>query len=160
MATLDAAGQDATGFVTETVGRRAAKSHSRMKRLTIRIDFGESCQLGPGKVRILEMVDTHGSITASAKMMDMSYRRAWLLIDELNRMFEAPLVETRLGGRGGANARLSVLGRAVVQLYRAIEKDASEVSSARVDELHRRLRPAGKMASAPAKAPRKKVVAK
>ena len=112
-----------------------------MKRMTIRIDFGDDRQLGPGKARILELVDTHGSITAAAKMMDMSYRRGWLLIDELNHMFEAPLVETRMGGRGGANARLSVLGRAIVQLYRSIEKESHAASATRIDELHRLLRP-------------------
>ncbi len=111
-----------------------------MKRLTIRIDFGENCQLGPGKIRLLELVDTQGSITASAKMMDMTYRRAWLLIDDLNKMFEAPLVETRAGGRGGLNARLSILGRAVVQLYRSLEKEAHETSAVRLDELERHLR--------------------
>ena len=117
----------------------AADGVGAMKRLTLRIDFGGDCQLGPGKVRLLEQVDRSGSITAAAKLMDMSYRRAWLLVDELNHMFEAPLVDTRLGGRGGPNARLTVLGRAVVQIYRSIEKDAHDVSAARVDELHRRL---------------------
>jgi molybdate transport system regulatory protein len=123
-----------------------------MKRMTIRIDLGDDRQFGPGKARILELIDTHGSITAAAKMMDMSYRRGWLLIDELNHMFEAPLVETRMGGRGGANARLSLLGRAIVQLYRAIEKESHAVSSARLDELHRLSRP---LDAAHASAPKK-----
>jgi molybdate transport system regulatory protein len=121
-----------------------------MTRLTLRIDFGDSRQLGPGKIRLLELVDTHGSITASAKMMDMSYRRAWLLIDDLNGMFETPLVETRPGGRGGGNARLTVLGRAIVQLYRAIEKDSFQASSTRIDELERRIRPGKKKSLSPA----------
>jgi molybdate transport system regulatory protein len=116
-----------------------------MTRLTLRIDF-EDCQLGPGKVRILEFIDTYGSITASGKMMDMSYRKAWLLIDELNGMFEAPLVETRPGGRGG-NARLTLLGRAVVQLYRGIEQDAHEAAAARLRELDRHIRHAVKRTS-------------
>ena len=73
-----------------------------MSRLTIRIDLG-AARLGPGKIRLLEHVDTHGSITAAGKQMEMSYRRAWLLIEELNTMFDAPLVETRPGGRGGGN---------------------------------------------------------
>ena len=121
-----------------------------MTRLTLRLDFDENRQLGPGKVRILESVDSAGSITAAAKAMDMSYRRAWLLIDELNHMFEGPLVETRLGGRGGPNARLSLLGRAVVQLYRAIETESRQVSAARIDELKRRLGPANAVKKAPA----------
>jgi len=120
---------------------------AHMSRLSIRIDFGDGSRLGPGKVQLLEFVDTCGSITASAKMMKMSYRRAWLLIDELNGMFETELVETRPGGRGGGNARLSVLGRAVVQNYRAVEKEALLISSPRVDKLEQRIRvPAGEAA--------------
>jgi molybdate transport system regulatory protein len=124
-----------------------------MKRMTIRIDLGGDRQFGPGKARILELIDTHGSITAAAKMMDMSYRRGWLLIDELNHMFEAPLVETRMGGRGGANARLSVLGRAIVQLYRSIEKESHAVSATRLDELHRLTQPLDSTRATAAKKP-------
>ena len=67
--------------------------------------------------------------------MEMSYRRAWLLVDECNKMFEAPLVEARAGGRGGANAKLTLLGRAVVQLYRGVEADALKASARRLAEL-------------------------
>ena len=111
-----------------------------MAQLSIRIDFESGHRLGPGKIQLLELIDTCGSITASAKKMDMSYRRAWLLIEELNAMFDSQLVETRPGGRGGGNARLSLLGRAVIQLYRAIEADASRASSSRMVELSRRVR--------------------
>jgi molybdate transport system regulatory protein len=124
-----------------------------MTRLSIRIDFGDGSRLGPGKVQLLEFVDTCGSITASAKMMKMSYRRAWLLIDELNGMFETELVETRPGGRGGGNARLSVLGHAVVQNYRAVEKEALHISSPRVDKLARRIRTLRKKAVAARRKP-------
>ena len=111
-----------------------------MTQMSLRIDF-DARQLGPGKIKLLELIDTHGSITASAKALDMSYRRGWLLIDELNGMFEQPLVETRPGGRGGGNARLTLLGRAVVQLYRGIEADAHAAVAARLKELERRLGP-------------------
>jgi molybdate transport system regulatory protein len=122
-----------------------------MPRLTLRIDF-EDTQLGPGKIRLLELVDTHGSITAAGKMMDMSYRRAWLLIDELNNMFDAPLVETRPGGRGGGNARLTVLGRAIVQLYRGIETDAQAAAARRLKDLAQHVRAASpKAAAAPSR---------
>ncbi|HWG06793.1 MAG TPA: ModE family transcriptional regulator [Beijerinckiaceae bacterium] len=116
-----------------------------MTRLTLRIDF-DNCQLGPGKIKLLELIDRYGSITASGKMMDMSYRTAWLLIDELNNMFVSPLVETRIGGRGGGNARLTVLGRAVVQLYRGIEDEAHESAGAKLRELERHIRPVEKPA--------------
>ncbi len=110
-----------------------------MTHMSLRIDFDDR-QLGPGKIKLLELIDTHGSITASTKALDMSYRRGWLLVDELNGMFEGPLVETRPGGRGGGNARLTLLGRAVVQLYRGIEADAHAAAAGRLRELERRLR--------------------
>jgi molybdate transport system regulatory protein len=99
---------------------------------------------GPGEVRLLELVEPHGSITASGKTMDMSYRKAWLLVDELNGMFVSPFVETRPGGRGGGNARLTLLGRAVVQLYRSIEQDAHEAAATKLQELDRHIRHAAK----------------
>jgi molybdate transport system regulatory protein len=128
-----------------------------MPRLTIRIDLKDA-RLGPGKIRLLELVDTHGSITASGKQMEMSYRRAWLLIEELNHMFDAPLVETRPGGKGGGNARLTMLGRAIVQLYRGVEKDCIEAASRRLAELesHERKSPRpGPPSAAAASRPRK-----
>lgn len=111
-----------------------------MTRLSIRIDFNGGQRLGPGKIQLLELVDSCGSITASAKKMNMSYRRAWLLIEELNEMFDSQLVETRPGGRGGGNAKLSLLGRAVIQAYRSLENDAERISSARMNELSRHVR--------------------
>jgi molybdate transport system regulatory protein len=74
-------------------------------------------------------------------MLDMSYRRAWLLVDDLNKMFETPLVETSAGGKGGLNAKLSILGRAVLQLYRAIENETHSAAAAHLDELARHLAP-------------------
>lgn len=110
-----------------------------MTRLTLRVDFDDR-QIGPGKIRLLEFVDQHGSITAAGKCMGMSYRRAWLLIDELNQMFASPLVETRPGGRGGGNAVLTERGRAVVALYRGIESDAARVASTNLKKLARSLK--------------------
>src|SRR4051812_41469387 len=90
-------------------------------RLTIRIDFDGARRVGQGKVRLLELIEEHGSISSAARAMKMSYRRAWLLADELNRMFQEPVVETQMGGRGGGNAKLTALGRRLVALYRSIE---------------------------------------
>lgn len=97
-----------------------------MPRLTLRIDFDDGQQLGPGKVRLLELVDAHGSISAASRTMGMSYRRAWGLVEQLNAMFAEPLVAAQTGGRGGGNAALSPLGHAVVRYYRAIERGAGE----------------------------------
>jgi molybdate transport system regulatory protein len=98
--------------------------------LTIRVDLGAYGQLGPGKVALMELISKHGSISAAGKEMGMSYRRAWLLIDEVNHIFRAPLVETQLGGSGGGGARLTKLGRDVVGRYRAIEDAAASAAAA------------------------------
>jgi molybdate transport system regulatory protein len=93
-------------------------------RLTMRLDFDSRRQLGHGKIRLLELIDAHGSISSAARAMGMSYRKAWLLGDEVNRMFVEPVFATRLGGKGGGHARLTAFGRRLVDLYRRIEADA------------------------------------
>ena len=95
-----------------------------MARLTLRLDFGQGRAIGHGKVRLLEAVRDRGSISAAGRSMGMSYRRAWLLIDELNRLFETPLVETKHGGAAGGGAELTPFGHGVVQHYRSIERKA------------------------------------
>lgn len=98
--------------------------------LTIRVDFGEFGYLGPGKIALMELISKHGSISAAGKEMGMSYRRAWLLVDEINQIFREPLVEKQMGGSGGGGARLTKLGRDVVGRYRAIEGAAATASAA------------------------------
>jgi molybdate transport system regulatory protein len=78
----------------------------------------------------MERISRHGSISAAGKDMKMSYRRAWLLVDELNHIFREPLIETQLGGSGGGGARLTKLGRDIVGRYRAIEGACSKASAA------------------------------
>jgi molybdate transport system regulatory protein len=97
-----------------------------MTRLTIRIDFGNGMALGPGKVRLLELVDESGSIREAARKMRMSYRQAWLLLHSLAETFGDPLVETSTGGRAGGGARLTATGRLVVTSYRALERAAAK----------------------------------
>ena len=103
---------------------------SATARLSIRIDFAGGRRVGPGKIRLLELIDETGSISAAGKEMGMSYRRAWLLVDEINHVFREPLVETQMGGSGGGGARLTRLGRDVVGRYRAIEGAAATASAA------------------------------
>jgi molybdate transport system regulatory protein len=106
-----------------------------MARLTLRLDLGPGQAIGHGKVRLLEAVRDHGSISAAGRTMGMSYRRAWLLIDELNRMFGAPVIETKHGGAAGGGAELTPLGHRVVQHYRAIEAKAQAASADELAEL-------------------------
>lgn len=90
-------------------------------RPRLRIMLGAGHKLGPGKIDLLEAIDATGSITAAGRAMGMSYRRAWILIDEANRMFTRPLVVTAAGGPGGGGARLTDLGRELVAAFRRIE---------------------------------------
>ena len=100
-----------------------------MARLTIRIDFGNGTAIGPGKVRLLELVGETGSIRKAAGGMKMSYRRAWLLLQALDGTFGEALVETATGGRAGGGARLTPAGRLVVQQYRGVEKAAAKAAA-------------------------------
>ncbi len=95
-----------------------------MLRLTLRIDFDEVRAIGPGKIRLLELIDRLGSISAAGRQMDMSYRRAWLLVDCLNSYFRQPVVAAQIGGTGGGGAALTPLGSDIVRHYRALEAAA------------------------------------
>jgi molybdate transport system regulatory protein len=106
-----------------------------MPRITVRIDFDENHAIGPGKIKLLELIDGHGSISEAGRRMGMSYRRAWILVDNLNHCFRAPIVASRTGGQHGGGATLTDLGRAVVQHYRAIEAAAHTSGSAHIEAL-------------------------
>src|SRR5947209_5641518 len=77
--------------------------------------------IGPGKIALLEAIEQTGSITASAKKLGMSYRRAWLLVDETNRCLVRPAVHTASGGKHGGGASLTAAGLKLVRFYRALE---------------------------------------
>lgn len=95
-------------------------------RPKLRILLGEATALGPGKASLLEALESEGSISAAARSLGMSYRRAWLLIDTMNASFRAPLVATTAGGRGGGGAGLTALGREALARYRAMEQHAQD----------------------------------
>jgi molybdate transport system regulatory protein len=104
-------------------------------KLSLRLDFTPGGRLGPGKVALLEAIAETGSISAAGRAMTMSYRRAWLLIDDLNRMFKTPLVEAQPGGAKGGGAELTPLGREVVAHYRTIESKALKAGALHVEAL-------------------------
>lgn len=97
-------------------------------RLSIRIDLAGGGRIGPGKVALLEEIGRSGSISAAGRAMKMSYRRAWQLVEDLNRSLGGPVVETATGGAGGGGARLTEAGRTLVQEYRAVEHAASQTA--------------------------------
>ena len=93
-------------------------------RLRLRVSVGEVVAIGPGKVSLLEAVAEHGSISAAARSIEMSYRRAWMLLDELNRSLKRPAIETAQGGERGGGARLTPTGEAIIRHYREAEQVA------------------------------------
>lgn len=112
---------------------------SKETRLTLRLDFQDAGRLGPGKVRLLELLDEKGSISAAGRAMDMSYRRAWQLIDELNRTFTDEIVKTQQGGVRGGGAVLTQMGKDILNAYRAIEKKTRKAAAAEIAMIERAL---------------------
>ena len=106
-----------------------------MARLTIRIDFEGSESFGPGKARLLELIDTHGSIRSAASAMNMSYRHAWLLLQAVEDTFGAPVISTATGGAKGGGAKLTELGRTLVARFRMIESQAAKATAGELSEL-------------------------
>lgn len=106
-----------------------------MARVSLRLGFADDQALGPGKVRLLELIGETGSISAAGRAMKMSYRRAWTLVDELNGMFREPVVEAHPGGPNGGGARLTAAGRDVARRYRDIESSVTTGSDADIAAL-------------------------
>lgn len=94
-------------------------------RLSIRLDLAVGARIGPGKVAVLEEIARSGSISAAGRVLGMSYRRTWELVEELNRSLGTPVVETAAGGSGGGGTVLTRAGKAVIERYRAIELDTA-----------------------------------
>jgi molybdate transport system regulatory protein len=109
-------------------------------KFRIRINKGDSIAVGPGKIALLEAIIETGSITAAAKQLDMSYRRAWLLVDAMNRAFAGPVVETAKGGPHGGKTRITPLGEEVIRRYRSIEKIAGSAARGEIASLLKLLR--------------------
>lgn len=88
----------------------------------LRVMFGPEIAIGPGKAQLLEAIADTGSISASAKRLGMSYRRAWLLVDTMNRCFREPVVASATGGAGGGGAHVTAFGREVLVRFRAMSR--------------------------------------
>ena len=93
-------------------------------KLWLKVIVPELGAIGPGKIRLLQMIDETGSISASARALGMSYSRAWKLIDDLNQIIAQPVVETRIGGDKRGGAALTQTGRDVVSAYLDVEQQA------------------------------------
>jgi molybdate transport system regulatory protein len=109
-------------------------------RLTLRVDFGSKRSIGPGKIRLLEEIGRGGSISQAGRSLGMSYRRAWLLIDDLNHSFRQAVVRAKSGGSQGGGAALTEFGAGLVRDYRAIETAAAGAAKTRLRRLEAALR--------------------
>ena len=99
-----------------------------MPSLSLRINLDPEGRIGPGKIELLENIAAYGSISAAARSMEMSYKHAWDLVEEMNRLFGKPLLAAQTGGRRGGGAQLTPLGLSVISRFRAIEKAATAVA--------------------------------
>ncbi len=99
--------------------------------IRLRLDFGAACAVGPGKIALLEAVQTSGSLSQAARDLKMSYRRAWLLLDNLNTSFTRPVAVLATGGKGGGGASLTPFGSELVQAYRDFEQDLQKEAEQR-----------------------------
>jgi molybdate transport system regulatory protein len=107
----------------------------------LRIYRDESIAIGPGKIALLEAIAETGSISGAGRQLGMSYRRAWMLIDEMNRALSTPAVNTATGGSHGGGTALTTVGEQLVKHYRAIESASRVAAASDISALTRLLAP-------------------
>ena len=117
-------------------------------RFRLRITRDDDIAVGPGKIDLLEAIAATGSITAAAKQLGMSYRRAWLLVDTMNRMFREPVVRAHPGRASGRSAEVTPWGARLCAAYRDAEKRTEKSSKTLVDEIVAALKPGYRAPSA------------
>src|SRR5216683_3071471 len=114
------------------MSRASAKS---LPQLSVRIDLDSEDRIGPGKIELLEQIRDQGSISAAGRAMDMSYKRAWDLVDEINRICGHAAVERQTGGKNGGGAILTPFGTSLVARYRRIERAAATAAHKQLQAL-------------------------
>jgi len=106
--------------------------------IRFRIDFAENSNLGPGKIALLEGIKTYRSVSEAARQMSISYRRAWLLLDSVNKSFDTPATVNSVGGRGGGGAEITTFGVLLIERYREVERKLNEVARECLGEIRTR----------------------
>ena len=106
-----------------------------MPSLSVRIDLEPNGRIGPGKIELLEQIAATGSISAAGRAMNMSYKRAWDLVAELNNIFGGPVVSGQVGGKNGGGTALTPLGLALVTRFRSIERATASAAAAHLEAL-------------------------
>jgi molybdate transport system regulatory protein len=112
------------------VTKKTKSAHAASLQPRLRIRSGADIALGPGKVELLALVDETGSIGEAAKRMEMSYMRAWSLIQTMNACFQEPIIETVRGGNERGGAKLTETGRRALELYQQMEETSRRASQA------------------------------
>ena len=107
-------------------------------QVRIRVDLAPECAVGPGKIALLEAVGRAGSLSVAARELGMSYRRAWLLLDDLNRAFDMPMATTAVGGIRGGGATLTDRGRELIREFRALERAVTRLAARQMRSLRKR----------------------
>jgi molybdate transport system regulatory protein len=107
--------------------------------LSLRIDIDAAGRIGPGKIQLLETIHRSGSISAAGRAMDMSYKRAWDLVDEINRICRQAAVERQTGGKNGGGAVLTPFGLSLVARYRKIERNAATATRKELEALRKEI---------------------
>jgi molybdate transport system regulatory protein len=115
--------------------RPAESAATPAVRFRLRIQYNGRIAIGPGKIDLLEAVREHGSISAAARSIGMSYRRAWLLLDELNQSLSVPATTSEQGGQSGGGSALTAVGEQLIHLYRDIEARAQRACAKDIAEL-------------------------
>ncbi len=122
--------------------RGGASRASHGVTMALKLDVPALGGLGPGKIRLLELIEEHGSISAAGRSIDMSYRRAWDIVDSLNRMSAQPVVVSRPGGSHGGGAQVTPAGRQLIRCYRSLQRKAARAVGTELRQLDRLFRPA------------------
>jgi molybdate transport system regulatory protein len=111
--------------------------------IRFRIDFSDEANIGPGKIALLESIKAHGSVSAAGRALGLSYRRAWLLLDSLNKSFDLPVSVNSVGGRGGGGVEVTAFGDLLIERYRTVEREFSDVGSEYLREIRAHVNPRG-----------------
>jgi molybdate transport system regulatory protein len=115
-------------------------SNKVVAQFRLRVKYGDQVAIGPGKIAILEAIAETGSISAAGRKIGMSYRRAWLLVDQMNQYFREPVVVAATGGAQGGGTALTTMGLEVIALYRSIEQQAQAQSATLLERLKDKVR--------------------